>query len=115
MEPVQEKQLHIIVDNCAIHKHENIKKWLSKNKRVQLHFTPTSLSWLNLVERFFGILTEKQLSRGIFLSVKDLETKIMEYLDMHNENPKPSLCVRVVVVFYNIYRAAMRSHDKALN
>ncbi len=88
MEPVQEKQLHIIVDNCATYKHENIKKWLSKNKRVQLHFTPTSLSWLNLVERFFGILTEKQLRRGIFSSVKDLETKIMEYLDMHNENPK---------------------------
>ncbi len=89
MEPVQEKQLHIIVDNYATHKHENIKTWLSKNKRVQLHFTPTSSSWLNLVERFFGILTEKQLSRGIFLSVKDLETKIMEYLDMHNENPNP--------------------------
>ena len=69
MEPVQEKQLHIVVDNCAIHKHENIKKWLSKNKRVQLHFTPTSLSWLNLVERFFGILTEKQLRlRNIFIS-----------------------------------------------
>ncbi len=85
----QNKDLHIIVDNYSTHKHEKIKNWLNRNKRVQLHFIPTSSSWLNLVERFFGVLTEKQLRRGIFTSVKELEQKIIEYIDKHNENPKP--------------------------
>jgi transposase len=81
--------LHLIVDNYATHKHEAVKKWLKKNKRVHLHFIPTSSSWLNLVERFFGLLTEKQLRRGVFTSVADLEDKIMHFIAQHNENKSP--------------------------
>ena len=81
--------LHLIVDNYATHKHDKVKNWLKRNKRVHLHFIPTSSSWLNLVERFFGLLTEKQLKRGIFTSVKDLEESIMSFIDNHNRNKKP--------------------------
>jgi hypothetical protein len=66
-----------------------VRNWLKRNKRVALHFTPTSSSWLNLVERFFGVLTEHQLKRGIFTSVDELEQKIMAYIDNNNKNPKP--------------------------
>ncbi|MBL3600763.1 MAG: IS630 family transposase [gamma proteobacterium endosymbiont of Lamellibrachia anaximandri] len=85
----QDKTLHIIVDNYATHEHEKVKNWLKRNKRVSLHFIPTSSSWLNLVERFFGIITEKQIRRGVFSSVKELEEKIMAFINAHNENPKP--------------------------
>ncbi|MFQ5641803.1 MAG: IS630 family transposase [bacterium] len=85
----KDKELHIIVDNYATHKHEKVRLWLKNNERVFLHFTPTSSSWLNLVERFFGALTEKQLKRGIFTSVDALEQKILEYIDKINESPKP--------------------------
>lgn len=85
----QSKDIHIIVDNYATHKHTKVNNWLNRNKRVFLHFTPTSSSWLNLVERFFGILTEKQLKRGIFTSVEELELKIVEYIEKQNENSKP--------------------------
>lgn len=89
-----EKNLHIIVDNYATHKHEKVRNWLKRNKRVTLHFIPTSSSWLNLVERFFGVITEKQIRRGVFSSVKDLEEKIMAFIDKHNENPKPFVWTR---------------------
>jgi len=84
-----DKALHIIVDNYATHKHEKVKNWLRRNKRVELHFIPTSSSWLNLVERFFGIITEKQIRRGVFTSVAQLEEKIMQFIEAHNESPKP--------------------------
>lgn len=83
------KDLPIIVDNYCTHKHEKVKNWLKINKRMQLHFTPTSSSWLNLVERFFGIITAKQIRRGVFSYVKELEEKIMMFIQKHNENPKP--------------------------
>ena len=83
------KDLHIIVDNYSTHKHEKVQNWLKQNNRVCLHFTPTSSSWLNLVERFFGVLTERQLKRGVFTSVEELEQKIIEYIDNNNKNPKP--------------------------
>ncbi len=83
------KELHVIVDNYSTHKHEKVRQWLHRNKRVELHFTPTSSSWLNLVERFFAELTEKQLKRGIFTSVDELEQKITAYIDKNNKNPKP--------------------------
>ena len=78
--------LHLIVDNYATHKHEKVKTWLKQNNRVHLHFIPTSSSWLNLVERFFGLLTERQLRRGVFTSVKELEEAIMKFIDTHNES-----------------------------
>lgn len=92
----KDKDLHLIVDNYATHKHEKVKNWLKRNKRVFLHFIPTSSSWLNLVERFFGVLTERQLKRGIFTSVKELEQKIIEYIDKQNENPKPFVWTKSV-------------------
>ena len=85
----KERELHLIVDNYATHKHEKVKSWLKRNKRVHLHFIPTSSSWLNLVERFFGLLTEKQLRRGIFTSVKELEATIMQFVETHNKTKKP--------------------------
>jgi len=81
--------LHLIVDNYATHKHKKIKAWLKRNKRVALHFIPTSSSWLNLVERFFGVLTQKQLRHGVFTSVKELEAAITRFIDTHNHNKKP--------------------------
>jgi transposase len=85
----KELALHLIVDNYATHKHEKVKRWLKKNKRVHLHFIPTSSSWLNLVERFFGLLTEKRLRRGIFTSVAELESAILQFIETHNETQKP--------------------------
>ena len=85
----KDKDLHLIVDNYSTHKHEKVRNWLNRNKRVSLHFIPTSSSWLNLVERFFGVLTEKQLRRGVFTSVDELEQKIIEYIDKNNKDPEP--------------------------
>ncbi len=85
----QELDLHIIVDNYATHKHPKVKNWLLKHPRFHFHFIPTSSSWLNLVERFFGIITEKQIRRGAFKSVEVLETCIYNFIENNNKNPKP--------------------------
>ena len=82
-------ELHLIIDNYATHKHEKVKAWLAKHPRFHLHFTPTSASWLNQVERFFALLTQERIRRGAFTSVPDLERAIMGYLDRHNLDPKP--------------------------
>jgi transposase len=82
-------QIHLILDNYATHKHPNVHAWLSKHPRFHLHFTPTSSSWLNMIEIFFGRLTDKALRRGIFHSVPSLITAIETYLANHNENPRP--------------------------
>ncbi len=81
--------VHLILDNYATHKHPNVKTWLAKNPRFHLHFTPTSSSWLNLVERWFRELTDKAIRRGVFHSVPDLIEAIEQYLDAHNDQPKP--------------------------
>ena len=81
--------LHLIVDNYATHKHPKVSAWLAKHPRMHLHFTPTSASWLNLVERFFRDLTEEQIRRGVFHSVRDLENAITAYLRHRNRHPKP--------------------------
>jgi transposase len=82
-------QIHLILDNYATHNHPNVRAWLAKHPRFQLHFTPTSSSWLNMVEIFFGRLTDKAIRRGIFHSVPDLIDAIETYLAAHNDNPKP--------------------------
>jgi hypothetical protein len=82
-------QIHLILDNYATHKHENVKRWLAKHPRFHLHFIPTSSSWLNMVERWFGRLTDKAIRRGVFHSVPDLIAAIETYLQANNENPKP--------------------------
>jgi transposase len=81
--------VHLILDNYATHKHAEITAWLARHPRFHLHFTPTSSSWLNLVERWFRELTDKALRRGSFNSVPDLISKIEAYLNAHNEDPKP--------------------------
>ena len=79
------------VDIYATHNHADVRTWLHRHQRFHLHFTPTSSSWLNLVERWFRELTDKALRRGSFNSVPDLITAIEEYLDAHNHDPKPFL------------------------
>jgi transposase len=82
-------QIHLILDNYATHKHENVDKWLAKHPRFHLHFTPTSSSWVNMVERFFGKLTDKAIRRGVFHSVPELITAIETYLQANNQDPTP--------------------------
>ena len=83
------KTLHLIADNYATHKHPAVQEWLAKHPRFNMHFTPTSASWLNMVERFFRDLTTERLRRGVFTSVPDLVTAINEYVAHHNVDPKP--------------------------
>ena len=83
------REIHIILDNYATHKHQKVKAWAEGTKRVHFHFIPTSSSWLNLVERFFSTLTEKRIRRGVFHSVGHLESCLKQYIETHNENPRP--------------------------
>jgi transposase len=80
--------LHLIVDNYSTHKHPQVKSWLKQHPRFHLHFTPTSASWLNLVERFFAEITNKRIRRGSFQNVSALIKAIRDYLDNHNQNPQ---------------------------
>jgi transposase len=84
-----ERELHLILDNYATHKHPKVKAWLARHPRFHLHFTPTSASWLNMVERFFRDLTTKRLRRGVFHSVPDLVAALDQYLKLYNEEPTP--------------------------
>ncbi len=83
------KQLHLIIDNYSPHKHPDVQAWLKKHKRFHIHFTPTSASWLNMVERFFRDLTQKQIRRGCFSNVAELIETIESYIAQHNADPKP--------------------------
>lgn len=83
------RELHIVCDNYGSHKHPKVNAWLDRNRRIQLHFTPTSGSWLNLVEIFFGILTRQAIRRGTFTSVADLTEAIGVYIDAWNERCEP--------------------------
>ena len=82
-------RIHLILDNYATHNHPNVKAWLNKHPRFELHFTPTASSWLNMIERWFGKLTDKAIRRGVFHSVPDLITAIEAYLEASNDNPQP--------------------------
>lgn len=82
-------QVHLILDNYATHKHPNVQKWCKRHKRFHFHFTPTSSSWLNRVERWFRELIDKNIRRGIFPSVPELIASIESYMNAHNGNPKP--------------------------
>jgi len=85
----EEKQIYLICDNYATHKHPRVQRWLAKHKRFHVRFTPTSASWLNMIERFFRDLTANQIRRGVFQDLEQLITAIGDYIDLHNENPKP--------------------------
>jgi len=84
-----DKQLHLIADNYATHKHQKVQRWLAKHPRFHVHFTPTGSSWLNMVERFFRDLTDKRIRRGVFRDVEELIMAIEAYVDQHNKSPKP--------------------------
>ena len=102
----KDMDLHVIVDNYSTHKHQKVKNWLNRNKRVTLHFIPTSSSWLNLVERFFGLITDKAIRRGVFSSVKDLEEKLMDFISNHNVDPTPFVWTKSVeVILEKVARA----------
>jgi len=83
-----ELDLHLIVDNYATHKHPRVQSWLKKHPRFHMHFTPTSSSWLNLVERWFRDLTDKRIRRGTFTNVANLQKAIEDYIDEHNQDPR---------------------------
>ena len=84
-----DKELHLIADNYATHKHPKVQKWLARHPRFHVYFTPTSSSWLNMVERFFRDLTAQRLRRGVFRDVEELVAAIGDYIAQHNANPKP--------------------------
>jgi transposase len=81
--------IHVVMDNYGTHKTQLIRNWFAKRPRWHAHFTPTSASWLNQVERFFGLLTERAIRRGVFSSVRELETAIKAYIEATNADPKP--------------------------
>lgn len=85
----QDQQLHLIADNYATHKHPAVQAWLARHPRFHFHFTPTSASWLNMVERFFRAITEDRVRRGVFHSVPELEQAMYDYVEHHNQHPKP--------------------------
>ena len=88
-ETPKDKTLHLIADNYATHKHPAVQEWLAKHPRFNMHFTPTSASWLNMVERFFRDITTERLRRGVFTSVPELVAAIDGYIAHHNTKPKP--------------------------
>ncbi len=90
------RDLHLILDNYGTHTHPIIKDWLSQHPRFHLHFTPTSSSWLNMIERWFGELTQKRIRRGTFSSVKELVGAIQEYIRINNQEPRPFVWVKTV-------------------
>jgi transposase len=83
------KEIYLICDNYSTHKHERVQRWLELHQRFHVHFTPTSSSWLNMIERFFRDLTQNRLRRGIFQDLEQLIMAIGNYIDVHNQNPKP--------------------------
>ena len=87
-ETPRELDLHLIVDNYGTHKHPRVASWIERHPRFHLHFTPTSSSWLNLVERWFREITDKRIRRGTFRNVSVLIAAIKEYMENHNQNPR---------------------------
>lgn len=83
------KAVHVVLDNYATHKQPNVLKWLARHPRFTFHYTPTGCSWLNAVESFFAKLTKKRLKRGVFRSVDELKTAIIEFIETNNHDPKP--------------------------
>jgi len=84
-----EREIHVVLDNLSAHKAPAVHRWLLRHPRVQFHFTPTYASWLNLVERFFGLLTAKALKRGSHTSIPQLRDAILAYVEAHNEHGLP--------------------------
>ncbi len=110
----QALDLHLILDNASTHKAPTVRRWLAAHPRFHVHFVPTSSSWLNLVERWFGLLSEKQIKRGVHGSVKALESCILDYLDKTNTAPKPFIWTKsadtILASVKNVCRNILRAH-----
>jgi len=105
-------EVHLILDNYGTHKTPAIHRWLARRPRFHLHFTPTSSSWINLVERWFAVLTDKQIRRGTHRSVRQLESAIKDYLAIYNESPKPFVWTKTAdEILTNVARFAQRISD----
>jgi len=102
----EELQLHLVMDNYGTHKHPKVQSWLKRHPRFTLHFIPTSSSWLNQVERWFGELTQKAIRRGAFVSVAELQSAIEEFLNAWNEAPRPFVwTATVATIMAKVVRA----------
>ena len=106
------KDIHIICDNCATHKHAKVKAWQKRNPRFHFHFTPTSASWLNMVERFFRNITDKSLRRGVFHSVDNLVEAIEDHIAVHNKDPKPFIWTATASDILEKVKRGRRALDK---
>jgi transposase len=105
-------QVHLILDNYGTHKTPLIQRWLAKRPRYHLHFTPTGASWINLVERWFATLTERQLRRGVYRSTHELEAAIERYLEQHNREPKPFVWTKTAdEILASVARLCQRTYD----
>lgn len=112
-ETPKDKTLHLIADNYATHKHPAVQEWLAKHPRFNMHFTPTSASWLNMVERFFRDITTERLRRGVFTSVPELVAAINGYVAHHNTNPKPFIWTKSARdILQKVIRANSRLSSK---
>ena len=112
-ETPKDKSIHLVCDNYATHKHPNVKEWLAKHPRIHVHFTPTSASWLNMVERFFRDITTERLRNGVFRSVPELTAAIKEYIAVHNKNPKPFIwTAKAKDILAKVMRANSRLSSK---
>ena len=112
-ETPKDKELHLICDNYATHKHPVVQEWLGKHPRLNMHFTPTSASWLNMVERFFRDITDKRIRRGVFTSVAELAAAIDEYIAHHNIKPKPFIWTKSARdILQKVIRANSRLSSK---
>jgi transposase len=112
-ETPKDKTLHLIADNYATHKHPVVQEWLAKHPRFHMHFTPTSASWLNMVERFFRDITTERLRRGVFTSVPELIGAIDEYIAHHNTQPKPFIWTKSARdILQKVIRANSRLSSK---
>jgi transposase len=108
-----DRELHLILDNYATHKHPKVKQWLAKHPRFHLHFTPTSASWANMVERFFRDLTVNRLRRGVFHSVPELVAALEKYITEHNREPKPFIwTAKAQDILAKVARARKKLHGK---
>jgi transposase len=104
--------VHLVLDNLSTHKTPAIQRWFLKRPRFHLHFTPTSTSWINLVERWFGILTEKQIRRGVHRSTRQLEDAIRRFVEIHNEDPKPFVWTKTADdILDSVRRYCERTND----
>ena len=112
-ETPKDKALQLVCDNYATHKHPVVQSWVNKHPRFHMHFTPTSASWLNMVERFFRDLSTERLDRGVFRSVPELVRAIQEYVGVHNNNPKPFIwTAKAADILQKVIRANKRLSSK---